>query len=105
MAGFNDSNARVQWAASQALGQMCTDLAPDIQEQHCDTIANAFLHVLSDFSKPRVQAHSCAAIVNFCDRWSPGGGGFGLGYSKARVVWGFWEWAVRVVLVQLQATA
>lgn len=32
--GLQDQHPRVRWAACQALGQMCTDLGPDIQVGH-----------------------------------------------------------------------
>jgi hypothetical protein len=31
MAGVQDPHGKVRWAACQALGQLCTDLGPDIQ--------------------------------------------------------------------------
>ncbi|KAK9810031.1 hypothetical protein WJX72_003666 [[Myrmecia] bisecta] len=69
--GLQDPHAKVRWAACQALGQMCTDLGPDIQNEQHQRIVPALLAVMDDFSQPRVQAHASAAIVNFsesCDQ-------------------------------------
>ncbi|KDD75633.1 hypothetical protein H632_c581p1, partial [Helicosporidium sp. ATCC 50920] len=32
--GAQDAHARVRWASCQALGQLCTDLGPDLQDEH-----------------------------------------------------------------------
>ncbi|KAK9862045.1 hypothetical protein WJX84_012004 [Apatococcus fuscideae] len=69
--GLRDQHPRVRWAACQALGQMCTDLGPDIQGEQHQQILPALMAVMEDFAQPRVQAHSAAAIVNFsenCDQ-------------------------------------
>ncbi len=46
---------QVRWAACQALGQMCTDLGPDIQEKCGVRILPALIALMDDFNNPRVQ--------------------------------------------------
>ncbi|KAG2489783.1 hypothetical protein HYH03_011733 [Edaphochlamys debaryana] len=65
--GLNDQEPHVRWAACQALGQMCTDLGPELQAKHHASILPALMGVMDDFNSPRVQAHACAAIVNFSE--------------------------------------
>lgn len=65
--GLQDPHAKVRWAACQALGQMCTDLGPDIQNDEHAVIVPALTEVMKDFNEPRVQAHAAAAIVNFSE--------------------------------------
>lgn len=65
--GLQDPNAKVKWAACQAVGQLCTDLGPDIQEAEHARLLPGLLSVMDDFSQPRVQAHAAAAIVNFAE--------------------------------------
>lgn len=65
--GLQDPHAKVRWAACQAVGQMCTDLGPDIQNNEHATIVPALTEVMKDFNEPRVQAHAAAAIVNFSE--------------------------------------
>eukprot|EP00891_Asterochloris_glomerata_P002388 jgi/Astpho2/2388/Aster-05646 len=67
MAGLQDPHAKVRWAACQALGQMCTDLGPNIQEEQHQNILPGLMAVMDDFGEPRVQAHASAAIVNFTE--------------------------------------
>jgi len=56
----------VRWAACQALGQLCTDLFPELQEEHA-RILKALMPLMNDFAHPRGQAHAAAAIVNFTE--------------------------------------
>ena len=65
--GLQDPHAKVRWAACQAVGQMCTDLGPDIQNDEHATIVPALTEVMKDFNEPRVQAHAAAAVVNFSE--------------------------------------
>jgi len=67
MQGTQDPHPRVRWAACQAIGQMCTDLGPDIQEQEHSRILPALMGAMKDSANPRVQAHASAAVVNFTD--------------------------------------
>eukprot|EP00884_Botryococcus_braunii_P020479 jgi/Botrbrau1/7114/Bobra.0165s0131.1 len=71
MRGLQDPHAKVRWAACQAIGQMCTDLGPELQSAKHQLLAPGLMGVMDDFSQPRVQAHAAAAIVNFsenCDQ-------------------------------------
>ncbi|KAK9821719.1 hypothetical protein WJX81_003315 [Elliptochloris bilobata] len=65
--GLSDPHAKVRWAACQALGQLCTDLGPDLQEAEHARILPGLMAVMGDFSQPRVQAHAAAAVVNFSE--------------------------------------
>jgi hypothetical protein len=67
MKGLADSHAKVRWASCQALGQMCTDLGPEIQESQHAKIVPGLMALMDDFANPRVQAHASAAIVNFSE--------------------------------------
>ena len=69
----------MRWAACQALGQLCTDLGPGLQEAEHPRILPALIALMGDFSQPRVQAHAAAAVVNFAEnceqaRAAPAGG-------------------------------
>ena len=65
--GLQDAHPKVRWAACQAVGQMCTDLCPELQEEEHSRILPALMAVMDDFENPRVQSHSAAAIVNFTE--------------------------------------
>jgi len=65
--GLQDQNPHVRWAACQAIGQMCTDLGPQLQEQQHAAVLPGLMAVMDDFSAPRVQAHASAAVVNFSE--------------------------------------
>ncbi|KXZ45960.1 hypothetical protein GPECTOR_49g544 [Gonium pectorale] len=65
--GLGDADPHVRWAACQALGQMCTDLGPELQAAHHAVLLPALMRIMEDFNRPRVQAHACAAIVNFSE--------------------------------------
>jgi len=65
--GLNDTSPKVRWSACQAIGQMCTDLAPDIQGSQHQKIIPTLIAKMEDSNHPRVQAHAAAAIVNFCE--------------------------------------
>lgn len=57
---------RVRWAGCNALGQMSTDFAPNMQNDYYDRILKAIIPVL-DSPEPRVKSHAAAALVNFCE--------------------------------------
>jgi len=74
LAGVQDPHPRVRWAACQALGQMCTDLGPQLQATQGDRVLPALLAAMRDDRHqsgtgpaPRVQAHAAAALVNFTE--------------------------------------
>ena len=53
-----DPHPRVRWAFCQTIGQLCTDLGPDLQVQEHARVVPAFLHLMADVQNPRVQAHA-----------------------------------------------
>lgn len=57
---------RVRWAGCNALGQMSTDFAPNMQTDYYDRILKAIIPVL-DSPEARVKSHAAAALVNFCE--------------------------------------
>lgn len=65
--GLRDPHAKVRWAACQAVGQLCTDLGPDMQEAEHARLLPGLMSVMDDFAQPRVQAHAAAAVVNFSE--------------------------------------
>jgi len=65
--GTADPHPKVRWAACQGIGQLCTDLGPELQEKHHAVVLQALLGLMDDFQNPRVQAHACAATVNFAE--------------------------------------
>lgn len=65
--GVADVHPKVRWASCQAIGQLCTDLGPDLQEEQHARILPAVMGLMDDFNAPRVQAHACAAVVNFAE--------------------------------------
>jgi hypothetical protein len=71
LAGLRDPHPKVRWAACQALGQMCTDLGPDLQEAAGDRVLPALIAAMEDFDHPRVQAHASAVVVNFSEGADP----------------------------------
>eukprot|EP01135_Chromosphaera_perkinsii_P006621 Nk52_evm23s554 gene=Nk52_evmTU23s554 len=65
---LGDEHPRVRYAACNALGQMATDFAPAFQNAFHAQVMPALLAVMDDVNNPRVQAHSAAALVNFCEQ-------------------------------------
>lgn len=66
-----DPHARVRWAAINAVGQLATDLGPDLQQQHHASLLPALIRCMDDGANPRVQAHATAAILNFSEGATP----------------------------------
>ncbi|KAJ3138200.1 hypothetical protein HK101_003763, partial [Irineochytrium annulatum] len=64
---LRDAHPRVRYAACNAVGQMCTDFAPDMQNKYCDAMLTGLLPVMEDTANPRVQAHCAAALVNLAE--------------------------------------
>lgn len=52
---FQDSPARVRWAAINAIGQLSTDLGPDLQQDYHQQVLPALINAMDDFQSPRVQ--------------------------------------------------
>lgn len=64
---LRDEHPRVQWSACNALGQLSTDLAPDVQRSFGPLILPGLIEKLSSVYVFKVQAHAAAALVNFSD--------------------------------------
>lgn len=63
---LKDTHPRVRFAGCNALGQMSTDFAGDMQEKYHQVVLSNIIPVLES-PEPRVQAHAAAALVNFCE--------------------------------------
>ncbi|KAK4355053.1 hypothetical protein RND71_027247 [Anisodus tanguticus] len=68
---FQDPHPRVRWAAINAIGQLSTDLGPDLQVQYHNRVLPALAAVMDDFQSPRVQAHAASAVLNFSENCTP----------------------------------
>ncbi|EFJ15568.1 hypothetical protein SELMODRAFT_155690 [Selaginella moellendorffii] len=64
---FQDPHPRVRWAAINAIGQLSTDLGPDLQQLYHQRVLPALVGAMDDYQNPRVQAHAAAAILNFSE--------------------------------------
>ena len=67
LASFQDPHPRVRWAAINAMGQLETDLGPDLQNQLHAKVLPALVSVMDDTANARVQSHAAAAVINFCE--------------------------------------
>ena len=61
----NHENPKIRYAVFHAIGQLSDDLPNDFQKKYHATVLPAMIAALED-QVPRVQAHACAAITNFC---------------------------------------
>ncbi|KAL5708569.1 Importin-5 [Ranunculus cassubicifolius] len=68
---FRDPHPRVRWAAINAVGQLSTDLGPDLQIQYHQQVLPALASAMDDFQNPRVQAHAASAVLNFSENCTP----------------------------------
>ncbi|XP_010420796.1 PREDICTED: importin-5 [Camelina sativa] len=68
---FQSPHPRVRWAAINAIGQLSTDLGPDLQNQHHERVLPALAAAMDDFQNPRVQAHAASAVLNFSENCTP----------------------------------
>ncbi|KAM3398197.1 importin-5 [Capsicum galapagoense] len=68
---FQDPHPRVRWAAINAIGQLSTDLGPDLQVQYHSRVLPALATAMDDFQNPRVQAHAASAVLNFSENCTP----------------------------------
>lgn len=66
-ARFADPHPRVRWAAINAMGQLETDLGPDLQNQFHQQVLPALVTVMDDTANARVQSHAAAAVINFTE--------------------------------------
>ncbi|XP_065851907.1 uncharacterized protein [Euphorbia lathyris] len=64
-------NPRVRWAAINAIGQLSSDLGPDLQVKYHHQVIPALAGAMDDFENPRVQAHAASAVLNFSERCTP----------------------------------
>ncbi|WCJ43619.1 ARM repeat superfamily protein [Euphorbia peplus] len=64
---FQHPNPRVRWAAINAIGQLSTDLGPDLQVKYHHQVIPALAGAMDDFQNPRVQAHAASAVLNFSE--------------------------------------
>ncbi|KAJ9131896.1 hypothetical protein P3X46_034799 [Hevea brasiliensis] len=64
---FQDPHPRVRWAAINAIGQLSTDLGPDLQIKYNQQVLPALAGAMDDFQNPRVQAHAASAVLNFSE--------------------------------------
>ena len=55
---FQSPHPRVRWAAINAIGQLSTDLGPDLQNQHHQRVLPALAAAMDDIQNPRVQVRS-----------------------------------------------
>ncbi|KAL9233007.1 hypothetical protein vseg_008053 [Gypsophila vaccaria] len=68
---FQDPHPRVRWAAINAIGQLSTDLGPELQTQYHHLVLPALASAMDDFQNPRVQAHAASAVLNFSENCTP----------------------------------
>ncbi|XP_057437723.1 uncharacterized protein LOC130729888 [Lotus japonicus] len=68
---FHDPHPRVRWAAINAIGQLSTDLGPDLQVKYHHLVLPALAGAMDDFQNPRVQAHAASAVLNFTENCTP----------------------------------
>ncbi|KAG6436492.1 hypothetical protein SASPL_101393 [Salvia splendens] len=68
---FQHPHPRVRWAAINAIGQLSTDLGPDLQIQFHQHVLPALAAAMDDFQNPRVQAHAASAVLNFSENCTP----------------------------------
>jgi len=66
---FDDEHPRVRWAAANTAGQMSTDFGPKFQKKYHSQIIPRFIKLMDDSTNPKVQAHTAAAIINFCEKF------------------------------------
>lgn len=66
---LNDPHPRVRYAACNAIGQMSTDFAPDIENKFHAQIVPALCRLVLDNSSKRVQAHAACAMINFFEEF------------------------------------
>ncbi|XP_022978077.1 importin-5-like [Cucurbita maxima] len=68
---FQHPHPRVRWAAINAIGQLSTDLGPDLQAKFHHLVVPALAGAMDDFQNPRVQAHAASAVLNFSENCTP----------------------------------
>jgi len=61
---FCHPHPRVRWAAINAIGQLSTDLGPDLQVKFHHLVLPALAGAMDDFQNPRVQVCYCAFCLD-----------------------------------------
>ncbi|KAJ3335318.1 Importin-5, partial [Kappamyces sp. JEL0680] len=67
---MRDPHPRVRHAACNAIGQMCTDFSPKIQEGYHAEILSHMIPIMDDLQNIRVANYASAALVNFSENAS-----------------------------------
>ena len=68
---ISDEHPRVRYASLNTLGQMCTDFGPTLQEEYHALILPKLMTQLESEQVPKVQAHCCACLINWCEDLDP----------------------------------
>ncbi|CAJ2641867.1 unnamed protein product [Trifolium pratense] len=68
---FSHPHPRVRWTAINAIGQLSTDLGPDLQVKYHHLVLSALAGAMDDFENARVQAHVASAVLNFTENCTP----------------------------------
>lgn len=63
LSSFQDPHPRVRWAAINAIGQLSTDLGPELQEGYHQLVLPALISAMDDFQNPRVQVRCLTTTV------------------------------------------
>jgi hypothetical protein len=67
---MRDPHPRVRHASCNAIGQMCTDFSPKMQEGYHSDILSQMIPILDDLQHIRVANYASAALVNFSENCS-----------------------------------
>jgi len=70
LGAFADPSPRVRWAAINAVGQLSTDLGPQLQELYHAQIMPALINAMDDNANPRVQV-SCYCLYHLQNAIAP----------------------------------
>merc|ERR1719510_1141780 len=66
--GFlQDQHPRVRFASINVVGQVSVDHGHELRMKYHGVILDGLGKVLDDFGFPRLQAHACGALINFCE--------------------------------------
>jgi importin-5 len=68
--GFQNPHPRVRWAAINAIGQLSTDLGPDLQVHYHQKALPSLANAMDDFQNPRVQVSSSYHLFEICCYYS-----------------------------------
>lgn len=60
---FQHPHPRVRWAAINAIGQLSTDLGPDLQVKYHQLVLPALASAMDDFQNPRVQVGKSVMVL------------------------------------------